>query len=636
MKYQLDDILTNFNIKCVTHDNTKEAHKYDDLFVTYASEVADQDSINKYLNDICKQIFDNNYDINVLYSDIIISNETSYNMKNIVNILNQNIIEYCNKLSLNIQTLINNNMTVNDFLTKYNEYNNNMYILKKIFWNLDKKTKYESNSRTYHLIDLLKNFHFFDLVINTKYKYLNESELYCLYEIFTNFLITELTEVTAIIKIFNFCKFFNSFEKLLFVNKIILQNTPSNNSLVIDNNEGIIKKIILYVDTELKTIYNNSKNTNLYVDNKKKLDEIKYIIDIGNKLNDKTLWVLTYDAILTNRLLSSDCVNCDIEKKILSWIDSKDNIIFDILCKMSYKIDDISTSLTCVQQLKEKLKILSKPEKYANIPFDLKFANYKLLRNYIWNLNNNVSNYEPPLEVQIYVKTILASYEKLYPYRKLTVNHDMGSGVLKLCFGDKTYHIHMSLSQMYVMILLNNHKNLTINEINTHLQTTKIKDKMDKVINSLLLCKLIKSDEETDTKFSINSAFSFQVSKLSVQSLLKSNIKILNKSVVNENDQLISTIIYNIVKTTTNSLNATEIEKKYVEKKYDIKFDSVKLNNILTQLVETNKLSSRMLYNVEYYSFDLDNNINDEDHDSDDSDDSDCPLSDDSDSEDKF
>ncbi len=446
---------------------------------------------------------------------------------------------YYTQLHNDIQDLIdNNNFSVEEFSTLYNQLNMKLNKIKFLLSTIDYSYKNEDGKRTDHsFINLIKNYMSYHCVINSKYNY-NTQKVF-LYELFIKEIESNF-DTEIIIKVFTIYDFYNKFS-------FSVKNNINNDGVEYFNSE-LSKKLVLSEDitnrfmTRIIEIINTkiiSLAKTETLDSSEVEKEIKYIrrlIDISPELCNKNIFMIMYKRALTERLYMG--INPDIEGEFIKSLNPQNDI--DIYIKIKNQINDAKLNLQHNKYFKQ-LKVGGNSEKYKNIDiskYDRSKVNMSVCRSYDWDYENfSYNNYILPLDLSIYTDIFGAYYKDRFNERQLFWDYEKCVGIIEFDT-DKHYNVKMNLLQMAVFYSLNNSAK-SPNEISIEMKIN-LAD-LSPILNSLLISKLVYRElnsEATnpDVKFYINDKFAFVDTNISVVNAYE-KLKKMHKSepIVNSN-----------------------------------------------------------------------------------------------------
>lgn len=430
----------------------------------------------------CIKILNNNStDVNHITFDLLIQHTIykgyDYTLDTIILIYEQ----YFNKLFVDLQNSINNNsFNSTYFLDKYNFINKTSLELAKYLKKIDKNIVHENNNK-HSIILTIKNYMFYNIILNKLYNYKNEDKY--IYEI-----LLENIVIDDYVKLFKIVNFYNKFSYLVKENRENYFNLNLNKKFILKKNNDNIKI--------LEFLNNNINENIIYLIKKENIvnlkEDINYIRDMIKMcsyiFDDKVIFIDIYKKSLTERLLNN--TNPNIENELLTSINYYNDL--ENYIKMKYQINDILTS-KYLQEHYKKINVVVKTEKYNNIIFNKDIANFTVLNKFAWINNisnlNKLDNLNINPEISIYLDIYYNLYKSKYPDRDIKCDYEKSTSNIKIELNNKIYYIKLSLTQLIVLTLINNNININIDDISKH--TNISIDNLNLILNSFKTINLI-------------------------------------------------------------------------------------------------------------------------------------------------
>jgi|SaaInlStandDraft_4_1057021.scaffolds.fasta_scaffold05482_4 hypothetical protein len=400
--------------------------------------------------------------------------------------------EHTNELKIELQ----NNLTVDNFEQMYKKYYENSITLKNSVWFFDEHVfrKKKEDSPNFSLIALMRNVAFYGNVINTSYDYKGQN--LHLYEVLNKEIETMMPlKIHLMIKLIDL---HSKFKKLAYVSEDkTLFNETIDDKFMSEMGESpeFVKKITSFIHDNMRGC-------------KESDDKIKSLLKVTNNFKHKEMFELFYRKYMEDRLLDP-ATNIYVERECLNLQESTSQIYR----KMKYMVEDIEESRKLIR-VGRKMEIQVESDK--NKGFDVTKMNKNLfnalfLRFYAWDslYKKEPVSYTVPSELSPYLDMCKGYYAALFPSRKLTWHFDNSVGCVKATFGKNEYMFRVTLGQMFVLMMFNKKKFITIREIK---DTLGIKiSQVQKLINSLIKGRLLNREQSTkdnlDMTISYNDKF---------------------------------------------------------------------------------------------------------------------------------
>lgn len=479
-----------------------------------------------YFSNIIKEIILTNKSINILeITNYINSVSIKYNMKLIIDLIFEIFCEINKILKNFIQELINKeSFLINDLINIFENYNLKFYKFRNYFYLLRNnikqanKTKFIDTKKDNNYLNIIKNYLFYHIVLEEKYKY-NENEKY-LYEI-----LFENNKINQNINFISLLKFHNSYCSHTFSVKSNIEREKIFNSHIINIFNKLkfllnpkIDEYLKNIDDEILLI-KNSKKENI---NKNSISNIIDIIKVCLKFGDDIYFLHNYKKFLEKRLLNS--TNNEVELEFIKIINFK--LYTDYYISMIFMINDIIASEYLMKLFREKIELDIVSEKYKKIKNDsINMFDYKfnVMRMFAWKDSNDKSfdNIYEMIDYPEQISIILYTYNRYYiccfdnphRYRKLLYNYDTSTIDMSLKFDEesnKEFIIQMNLLQSSIFCLLNDitlELGMTLEQISKKLNIPILK--ISNSINSLLSIDLLKyKNLNENIYFTINFEYS--------------------------------------------------------------------------------------------------------------------------------
>jgi len=439
--------------------------------------------------------------------------------------INSIIIELFNEITLNIQLDLQNKITqdqfnINYFTQVYNKYYSYGVKFTKHMSYFDKKV----SSNKYSYIALIRNYTFYQNIINHKYTYNNR--VCYLYEIFNHFIENNEYTMENILMLYKMYTFYVRFSHIksdveMFnqeLNKLFLNNLGSN--------ENFIKMISHYIHSSIIQLTNNTQNNNQTLE-----QNITNIIELVSKLFiEKDMFNMHYEKLLEQRLLSHNC-NCDIEERFITYFERpRDNKTIQRMC---YKLDDIRSARENAIMY-NKLKINIGPDsKYKNKVSLDHFHNikFKLFRSSAWThtTEDSYNNMNIPEDLEHYFDIYFEFCKKRYPNRAINFNFNYGVGIIKITLGQKQYQLQVTVPQMFLLLQFNKKEKYTAIELRAALNIPM--SKFTELLNGFLKIHIMtreknKLPSDPTMLIYLNHDFKYDNSNISLLSLMNTPQKI--------------------------------------------------------------------------------------------------------------
>jgi hypothetical protein len=515
---------------------------------------------------ICMSILEGNTNVNITKLRLCLiklllndPNQVNNYLVNIYQNITRNIYEQIN------EAVINKTMTVTLFVDKYQLLYNTTKSLRKLLSDFDKNIIIEKDKKYSH-IDLIRSYAIYRNIIVQKY---NDKYLY---EILCD--IIKVTKNTQ--DIVHVYKIYKYYEKLshtvneefkLFDYSI---NQKFNISTDDENNElttNLFSEINNFILESSKQFENNNNLDEI----KKKCYKIQDTVNMLEKITDKHKLFMEYYINLSNRLLSGKS-NCYVEKNVLRFLPYK--IDPELYQKMRFQINDIIDSQRIEKMAKQV--IIKDTGKYDLSKFKKENCTFKVIRQYAWNTENNDQSI-PSIEVFPYLDFFKKCYQKCYPEREITYDNTRSTGIITLSINEKEYLLHMTFSQIYVLLELNRNKLMSAYQLST--STGIPLQILAQILNSFMFIKLIirsnGSPNDPNVTFTINTNWSSPNDKIS----LVRKVDIVTNT---QNDTLLYVSIINYIR--NQSLNKNNLTKDDIYTKFNTNKQS-DIDSILDKIV---------------------------------------------------
>jgi hypothetical protein len=289
-------------------------------------------------------------------------------------------------------------------------------------------------------------------------------------------------------------------------------------------------------------------------DIKDKLNDVRDIIHMLEKITDKSNFIVEYYNNLTTRLIAGKTCGI-VEKEVLRYVSYKSDP--ELYYKMKVQIADVMESLRTDQFYRDVQ--INKSAKYADLDlskFNRDACSFKVVRSYAWDLKKG-EKYNVPTELDPYFTLFTKCYAANYPERELSYNHELSTGVIKLNVGAKDYYLHLTLPQMYVLFELNRNKVMTGAQLKIVLGDIPLSH-VAAALNTLIFIKLISHESglanDPNMPFKINEKWSCATDKIS---LVKTH-KTLTSDKQTNNTQLYVSVV-NVIRNSTAGLTVEEL-----------------------------------------------------------------------------
>lgn len=574
-----------------SHDNT--------YFITDANHSDDKIELFKNL---CLNIFTHKCEFNLYLFQNLIFHLVNRNAK----LIDETIIQIFDEITNQMYNKINNStknitFSINLFTELYNEYYKNSVSLAKYLSYFDNNVIKENSNRYSH-IGLIRNYAFYNNVINNKYEY--KDGKYYLYEIFTKCIENNEVTINDVIKLFKMYSFYIRFSYTPINNKDTLFNQEINKLFLatLGSNKEFIKNIVQYIHMSVKAI--SEKYVEATLNNLEELISL-----ITNYVNEKYMFNLYYEKFFEMRLVNFG-FNYDIEKKLISKFKRPtDN---KIIQNMLYKLSDMEN---CKEDKNnyEKCQVTIASDKYLgkiNVDqLNRNIINPKVFRFYAWSHNKEVNEQEElavPFELSPYVDIFNGYYKVKYPYRNLNWNFNQGTGIIKLTLGGKTYQLQLTTPQLFLILQFNVKSEIPAIELSSLMGVSMAT--LGPILNSLLQAHVLKREENklpTDPTMLIflNKDFKYESEKISLVGLMNTNQQKLMDNEINEKfsigrDTVLQARIVKEIKISKH-LSHSELFQK-VKIALPFNFDEQKFNEMIDICIKDNYLKKNDDLTYEY------------------------------------
>jgi hypothetical protein len=306
-------------------------------------------------------------------------------------------------------------------------------------------------------------------------------------------------------------------------------------------------------------------------------------------IKDNNMFYTHYVNYLSTRLLTN-MSNINLELSFVEKLDTKYTF------KIKKLIQDILDSVI-LNKLYSKLIFEIQSEKYKNIivvPNMLSRFKANILNTFYWNNIENVNNQIiPPVEAEMYTDVYYKFYIGKYPNRNIYWQHNIGKSVIAFKGKDKTYNLHLSTLQMFVIMYLND-------GIDTVHQISDKSNINPKVIQYLLDCfvdsEIIYPEYDIVTHYTIykfNDDFIFQTTDINLMNYMNNMPKLEVKQMVVEASPIIKEEKQMVVEASPIIPDIKEEKDNYIDK--IIQTLESKMSNILMNSVDIKEINSKYL-----------------------------------------
>jgi hypothetical protein len=188
---------------------------------------------------------------------------------------------------------------------------------------------------------------------------------------------------------------------------------------------------------------------------------LRNIIRLSEYFNDKEYFVAKYEYYFYNKLFNQKTeINVDDEYeniKLLNTMYNDDQI--QHIKKMM--IDIINTKVNNEEY--KQMNIVIESEEFKDIDFDINKLNVNVLSLHLWNFmeKNRKVCCDPPIEVEIYLKSFKNYYEQRRTNKILDIDHLLSEIVLEF----NNFTVKTNALQAYILLLFNNNKCITHDDI---------------------------------------------------------------------------------------------------------------------------------------------------------------------------
>ena len=547
--------------------------------------------LSETLLDICSGKFAS---VNLLALNNAVIFVLSNGIINLQHIIISVVNSATNLFNTKIQKMADSKLYTNKLLLEmYNDHIKNMIVLKKSLRIVGDYLKMENGK---NIIDVYINYLFYFNVINKKYNFGKSNEVYFYELLLNNNNQNDISEFFALFKLYNYYTGF-SYSAKTHRNEyfnIELDNMFSMSEKT--NSEEFLNTIMGDIDTNIRNVM---KNTNAD-DATKEVTKIVDCIKMCLKICDKTQIMANYLKYLQNRLIDKSC-DGEIESEFIKAFNFKDEA--ELYVKMKYCINDSMLSKYVTQMIHNVKTVEFKSQKYANLngkKLNKNICDYTLLRRYAWNEGKYgaplCERMNEPLEVSFHIDILEkllnspdGSFSEDFNDRILFVDYDNSTGIIDMELGGKLYKFNATLSQIIILMTINEHGTITAKDLATTLNVS-LKN-LSTVLNSLLTLKIIIRDDETSSSdpkmtFVINDKWSRTEDKINLITQfekLKSGKKQIQQPVTN----------------TTNTANIRAQVISYLISKQSASIDDIaqhmKDNDIVLSAHELNDIMERLI-----------------------------------------
>lgn len=419
----------------------------------------------------------------------------------------------------NIQNKISQNeFTIKYFVEQYNEYYLQGQNIARIVSYFNDRV-YSNNTNKYSHVGLIRNFTFYNNVINQKYIY-PDGNSYYIYEIFNKVIENGECEMEQITHLFKMYSFYIKLSHIAKEQEKLFNNEIDKLFLVtLGSNTDFIKMLTSYIHVGIKDITTNQ--------NDKTRNNIISIIDLViNYFLEKDMFILYYEQLLEQRLLSANSkIDLDLEKAFISrFKNAKDH---KVMQRMIYKLEDLETAIRD-KKFYDHMEVNIGSNKYKGKinkeDIDLQKVNFRLFRNYAWSqTGTNSHQLSVPFDMQPYTDIYIAFCKKKYPHRDIQYNFENGTGVLKFNSKNKQYFIQLTIPQMFLLLQFNDSDKIKAHELATNMGIPL--SKLGPILSSLLKPKILlreqnKNPNDIDMFIYLNTNFEYNGTHISFVNLM--------------------------------------------------------------------------------------------------------------------
>ncbi|KAI8904367.1 Cullin [Gorgonomyces haynaldii] len=215
-------------------------------------------------------------------------------------------------------------------------------------------------------------------------------------------------------------------------------------------------------------------------------------IDLFKFIEDKDIFQKFYSRFLAKRLIHGNSVSNDIELSVITHMKSICG--YEYTSKLQRMYTDISLSEELVNQ-------------FQNQQFHV-----HVLTHGSWPLSGNTSEFELPKELEQQILKFTDFYVSRHTGRRLTWYHHLARADVKLRFQQKRYDATLSVHQVLVLFLFNDHASLSINEM---LQKCRIpSQELLRIMSQFVDSKILL---EQDGNYCVNEGFTSKKTKIKIQ-----------------------------------------------------------------------------------------------------------------------
>lgn len=434
----------------------------------------------------CSSLLQTGEEFNVLEFHNLVFHLTNQNPLSVSTLL----VEVFDEVTREIHDKLNNNITMEIFVTTYNNYLANSLILSKYLSYYDSKVTIGGSDK-YSFVGLVRKYMFYRNVINAKYDYQGQPTY--MYAILRNQIensnLSQEENINLIKQLFKMYSFYRNMSNSL----------KNNNDLFDVNSDKVFLESLGTNQTFVRTIayyiHNTIKQTKS--DKDKGFESITNLVNlISVHFGERDLFNMYYEKLLEMRLLENSS-NVDVEMSIINnFTRPKDN---KFIQNMLYKIEDVKSMESNDKMLHTKVKIQLTDEKYGKkidvTKLNIKKLSAKVFRKHAWEASKSgiENNMTVPLDVAPYIDIYNQYYKIKYPYRKLEWNFNVGTGVIKIKLGNKNYNLQLNIPEMYLLLQFNISKQFTAIELASNLGLPM--SQIGKILNTLLKAKILKREQ---------------------------------------------------------------------------------------------------------------------------------------------
>lgn len=532
-----------------------------------------------------------------------------------------------------VQKLLNDEKYTNgEFISMYNNYNQNVYNIRSLLHNCQEVFETEIDSYK-NIVIVYSKYLFYYNVINRQYKFGNDNLF--LYNLFLRQ--WDKKNVLDFFELLEISDYFNMFSKKIFENHAT-DNNPREKffnveleSIMVNFDETKTDHFLI----ELMNVINNKimeLNKRMQERNNVKEGEIKRLISKiynyvgrGIQICDKVQFMVNYYTNLKGRLEEGS--RFELERQIQDVISAQNHK--ELYVKMQFCINDMEDSSILTSKIHDLpvKNIIFASQKYTGTTCDMfnkNICKYFIYRHNAWSQKNDMGTVNLPPQLSYYIDIFINFPEIKNPdknpslkHKKISVDYEKSIVNLSLKFNEKKYNIKANILQAAILLTIIKKKSISLKQIIEELCISHIKF-ISIPLNSLLFVGLILrpkgiSPNDQNYVFSINS--NWNPDETNIDLVLQSrkikekisNMKTGQPQVVSLTHEEEVKLKADIIKYLSDGKKSVPIEK-IIE---DVKNISENLlQSILNSLVEKNVLTKKNnLYSC--------NEITDSDSDSD-------------------